>query len=229
MRYFRKSYVSTVVAVLALFCCAPLAAQHLCPAGPGRGERQIGAQGGGRGVAPVPICEFVNSRPRQEGAPAWYEPGGKIGWEQPYQAPSPKNVWKFPESEKGVCTALFVANGGFIILELPKALTTSGIPKARFRSHDVPRNVGAKAEPVDIVFESGQTGGRMTSQSVRGVYEPNGGEYVLAVATSEMLLNSIEDRMSFKLIAAGDTKVDLSWVDGSSAKARLAECLGTPR
>lgn len=89
----------------------------------------------------------------------------------------------------------------------------------------MPRNLGQPAEVVNISFENGPTNGKKITQTVRAIYVPNIGEYVLSIPTNKVLLNSIEDRMTFKLSVGGRAMVALDWIDGNMAKAKLAQCL----
>lgn len=82
MKFLAMTIGSAVLAAAAMLVPADRAeAQHICGSGPGPGEVQVGMTQGGTGLAPAPLCNYVDA-PSQPAAPP--QPTGR--WETTWGA-----------------------------------------------------------------------------------------------------------------------------------------------
>lgn len=201
------------------------AQQYPCPAGPGPGQVQVGQTQGGNGIASVPLC--VSSGSGQQGSSS--DPFDMKNFRLPPPSPPRQvNVWRYFEAENGACKAMFTAENGYIIIELPLAPTAARPPVLRFSSDIATADVRGKAEAVDVSLLQSSPGRDATPQRVKAVHNLRG-EYVFSLQSNAAALEGIDDRMTFQALVAGKPVVDMRWIDGERTKSELARCLETSR
>lgn len=67
MQRMLMTIVTTMLFLLFVLPASEAEASHLCPTGPGPNERQVGMTPSGTGVAPTPVCDWVESTPTPSG------------------------------------------------------------------------------------------------------------------------------------------------------------------
>lgn len=75
----QRTLMSIVMTTLFLLMVSASEAEasHICPTGPGPNERQVGMTPSGTGVAPTPVCDWVENRPASSGPTA--RPAAALG------------------------------------------------------------------------------------------------------------------------------------------------------
>lgn len=122
--------------ILTLFSLAfslPAAANvYPCAHGPGPNEVQVGMTPSGNGIASIALCTSNASSASSRSSES--EGTAKVleSYREVIALKSPSNIWSFPPVENGVCSAVFNANEGLVVIRAPQTKMATKPPSLTF-------------------------------------------------------------------------------------------------